>query len=310
MTILYCVKNDDNHLLLNAIKRELPDEQFDVWPSCKNPDEITTAIVWAPPADLFDSLPKLQTVLSMSAGVDNLLGHPGLRPEVSVVRLQDAGMGTLMSEYVLYGTLMAHRKMHQFALGQSQKKWLHETTCKNATDFHVGILGAGILASQAAARLISNGYRVSTWSRTEKRQSKVQSFFGEEQLELFLSDLDAIVCLLPLTNATIGILDKRLFHSLPKGAFLINPGRGQQLVEPDLLEALDSGQLSGAMLDVFAVEPLPQNHPYWEHPRIVITPHLAAETVPEESAKQIRASIEAIKRGEPPAGLVDRVLGY
>lgn len=310
MPILYYVKDDTEDELLKALKHALPDEEFVVWPNFSSPEKITTAVVWGPPDNFFDSLSNLEHVLSMSAGVDHLLKHPGLPAAATIVRLHDAGMGEQMAEYVLYGALMAHRRALDMSIAQSATQWQRSLAIKPASEFCVGILGAGVLATVVANRLVQNKYRVSTWSRTQKQIEKVTSLHGPAQLNDFLKELDVLVCLLPLTEDTYGLINKHLLDTLPRGAFLINPGRGEHIVDDDLLEALDSGQVSGAFLDVFHEEPLPVSHSFWQHPRIIMTPHIAAATQAEASAAQISHSIKCIARNERPPGWVDRQRGY
>lgn len=310
MSILYSVKDDSNDHLLNAIKHALPEQSIVCWPDCPNPEQIEIAIVWGIPEGFFAQLPNLKYLLSLSAGVDYLLNRNDLPQSVSVVRLHDAGMGARMTEYMLMGTLMAQRKMPELAIAQKNAQWMPSLSPTPTSEFHVGLLGAGVLASQVAITLADLGYPVSTWSRQPKQIPGVNSYFGQSQRADFLANLDVLACILPLTQSTAGILNANLFDELPKGAFLINAGRGAHLVEDDLLPALDSGQLSGALLDVFTNEPLTTDHPFWSHPRITITPHVAAETQAEESAGQIARSIECIARGEDPPGLVDRTRGY
>ncbi|MBX2837905.1 MAG: glyoxylate/hydroxypyruvate reductase A [Gammaproteobacteria bacterium] len=310
MSILYSVKDDRNNCLLNAIKQALPEQTIVCWPDCPNPEQIEIAIVWGISEGFFEQFPNLTHLLSLSAGVDYLLNRNDIPDRVSIVRLHDAGMGARMAEYVLMGTLWAQRKMPELAIAQKKAQWMPSLSPALTAEFHVGLLGAGVLASKVAITLADVGYPVSTWSRQPKQIPGVTSYFGQSQRADFLANLDVLACLLPLTPSTAGILNATLFDELPKGAFLINAGRGAHLLEDDLIPALDSGQLSGALLDVFIHEPLTTDHPFWSHPRITITPHVAAETQAAESAAQIGRSLECIARGEDPPGLVDRTRGY
>jgi len=310
VSILYYSAGDPEGRLLAKLRELLPAETILAWPERGDPAAITQAIVWLPPDDFFDGLDNLTHVLSIAAGVDNLLLHPGLSPSLPIVRLQDAGMGEKMAEYVLYGTLHAHRQMPDLLLAQRERRWAREVRTRSAAKFNVGILGAGAIGRVVAERLHANGYAVSCWSRSPKEVPGVTCYAGEAALNDFLNPLQVIVCMLPLTDATRGILNKRLFSALPVGAYVINPGRGAHLVENDLLDALDQGQLSGALLDVFATEPLPAEHAFWNHERIMITPHLAAPSPVRQSAEQIATSLRCIARNETPPGLVDRDQGY
>lgn len=310
--LYYC--QDDNGQLLKAIREGLNDHhQLFEWTQ-EEPipySEIDAAIAWLPPDDFFDKLNKLTHIYALAAGVDHLLDHPKLPENVKVVRLRDAGMGEQMAEYALYGTLHAQRRMVDFRQAQHNQQWQNDISAKPAALTRVGILGAGALGTLVADRLAINGYPVTCWSRTARSQSdNFHTMYGQSALPKFLLQSDVLICLLPLTDDTAGILSSKLFEQLPKGAFLINPGRGGHLVDNDLIEALNSGQLSGALLDVFHHEPLVKNHPFWTHPGIVITPHVAAKSVPGKSADQIIESIRCVERGERPPGQVDRSRGY
>jgi len=309
--LFYC--HGDDGSLLRTLRQRLAAHVIHDW-SDDNPiphDQITAAIAWTPPDGFFDRLTNLTHIYAVAAGVDHFLKTPGLPDDVDVIRLTDAGMGRQMSEYVLYGTLHAQRRMHDFRLAQLEARWDHHLEVKSAQDTRVGILGAGQLGRSVAKRLADNHFSVSCWSRSPKTlPAGITSVSGSAALTEFVSQSDVLVCLLPLTEATTGILNTDLFGHLPKGAFLINPGRGAHLVEADLVEGLQSGQLSGAMLDVFSDEPLPATHPFWLNPRIVVTPHVAAKSLIDESANQIAESIACVEQGGTPAGLVERHRGY
>jgi glyoxylate/hydroxypyruvate reductase A len=309
--LFYC--EGDSGRLLQAFREQLGDHAIYDWQNDRDipHDQISAALVWMPPAHFFDGLSHLTHVYALSAGVDHLLNHPGLPESVTVHRLCDAGMAQQIAEYVLYGVLHAQRSFHDLRKSQAAGVWKTEVHVKSTEAMNVGLLGAGALGSQVAERLALNGYPVRCWSRSPRPFSAgITGFHGADALPEFLSRCDALVCLLPLTDATRGILDSRLFEQLPRGAYLINPGRGAHLVEKDLIGALDSGQLSGALLDVFHTEPLPVEHEFWQHSRIIVTPHVAAKTRINESVKQIIAGILAIEQGEIPDGIVDRQRGY
>lgn len=313
MNFLYYCQDDDGKLL-SAVREKLGNSHkiFD-WLNDQNIpfQSIDAAIVWLPPNNFFDGLENLSHVYALAAGVDHLLKHPGLPSHVNVVRLRDAGMGEQMAEYALLGTLTAQRKMLQIARAQSANQWRHDISASTASETQVGILGAGALGSKVAERLSLNGYPVTCWSRSPHTlPDPIKSVNGPDALEGFLAQSNVLICLLPLTENTKGLLNGELFNKLPQGAFLINPGRGGHLVDEDLIRALDSGQLSGALLDVFHEEPLASSHPFWNHPNIIITPHVAAKSVPDKSAEQIITSIRHVERGELPPGLVNRDRGY
>jgi glyoxylate/hydroxypyruvate reductase A len=313
VNILFYCEGDDG-TLLQAFRTRLPDHHIVDWRSERITTaacNITAAIVWLPPDDFFEAAPDVREIYALAAGVDQLLVHPGLPVNATIIRLCDAGMAQQMAEYVLYGVLHAQRQMGMFRQAQVSRQWAHDITAKPAGATRVGILGAGALGSRVAERLSLNGYTVSCWSRSPQiPDQRLAHAVGREALPGFLSTSDVLVCLLPLTDDTAGILDAVLFAQLPEGAFLINPGRGGHLVEADLLDALQTGRLSGALLDVFCVEPLPACHRFWTHPSIILTPHVAAKSLVAESVDQIVESMHTFARGGIPPGVVDRHRGY
>jgi len=310
MKILYYSSGDANNRVLTALRQKLPEHTIMHWPECDNRKDITTAIVWQPPADFFDGLDNLQHVLSVAAGVDHLLDPPGFPADVKVIRLTDAGMAQPMAEYVLYGVLHAQRRMIALKQAQKQQQWRHELKPYHAQDFRVGILGAGELGLKTAKRLLANLYPVSCWSRTAKNLQNIEHYSGEDGLNNMLPTVQVLVCLLPLTAETHGIINAALLGKLPENAFVINPGRGDHLDETALLASLDSKHISGALLDVFATEPLPESNPLWQHPNVIVTPHIAAPTPVDHAVEQIVESLSMLSAGENPSGLVNRDLGY
>jgi len=310
MSVLFHCSGDTDDRIFTALKAKLPAHPIAKWPNCEDKTNIKTAVVWQPPPDFFDELDNLEHILSVSAGVDHLLNHPGLPADVDIVRLTDAGMAEPMAQFVLYGALHAQRQMSALAQAQRNKQWRHDLGPLPIAQFHVGILGAGELSVVAANRLLVNGFKVSCWSRSTKQLNNIPHFAGRQALDELLPDINALVCLLPLTDETRGILDASLLSKLPDNAFLINPGRGDHLDEQALLNELNSGRLSGALLDVFSTEPLPESHPFWTQPDIIITPHVAAPTDVSGAIEQIAESLKMLEVGEKPRGLVDRNLGY
>jgi len=280
------------------------------WPDIGDPNDIRFAALWLPPEGLFGQLPNLTHIFALSAGVDKLLQAPDLPTDIPIYRLEDGGMAEPMSEYVLYGVLHAQRQFPALMIAQQQQQWVRDAIEPRAKDWQVGILGAGVLASAAARRLVNNGYPVRTWSRTRKSLSGVQSFAGAAELTQFCHGINTLVCLLPLTTETKGILNASLFSHLPAGASLINAARGEHCVDADLLQALDNGTLCHALLDVFHQEPLPPEHPFWSHPRVQITPHIAAPTSGDDAANGVAKAVAEALAGREPAGLVDRKNQY
>ena len=217
------------------------------------------------------------TLISLGAGVEQILRDPNIPLEIPIIRLVEPCVASRMSEYVLLSVLRFHRQAFEYQELQKSQHWkpLPLPLINSCT---VGILGLGALGLTTAQRLKSIGFPVRCWSRTNKDIKEIECFHGADQLKRCLSTCQVLVCLLPLTSKTRGILNSETFLAMPKGSYLINVARGQHLVEQDLLDALDSGQLSGACLDVFSSEPLPQDHPFWLHPNITITPHVATQT--------------------------------
>lgn len=245
----------------------------------------------------------------MGAGVDHVLQDGTYPKNVPLARVVDPYLTAGMSEYVVLHVLAAHRDLRRSLADQHAGRW-DQFAVARADDTRIGILGLGELGRDAARKLAPFGYRLAGWSRTRKTEPGIESFAGPAELDAFLARTDILVCLLPLTGETRGILNARAFAALPKGAHVINAARGAHLVEADLIAALDSGHLAGATLDVFATEPLPPGSPLWRHPKIWITPHIAALTDAPSTARTMADSIHRMRRGERPHHEVDLTRGY
>jgi glyoxylate/hydroxypyruvate reductase A len=287
----------------------MPQLEVRLWPEIGNPAEIDYALVWRPEPGLLASLPNLKLILSLGAGVDHILCDPFLPRHVPIVRLVDPYMTDAMSEYITLQVLRLHRQDVDYRAQQEAGIW-RELDQKNATERPVGILGFGELGQDAGRKLKGLGFDVAFWTRTPKSVAGFRGYAGEAGLAALLGRSEILVCLLPLTAATEGILNSATFGMLPRGAALINAARGQHLVEEDLLSALSNGQLSAAVLDVFRDEPLPPGHPFWRHPRIVMTPHSAAATHPPTAAPIILENIRCFEEGRPLLNRVDPARGY
>ncbi|MGP3005851.1 glyoxylate/hydroxypyruvate reductase GhrA [Serratia marcescens] len=307
------------HPLFNAqewlagIKQRLPQAEIREW---QRGDERPAdyALVWRPPHEMLANRRDLKAVFALGAGVDAILDqerkHPGtLSAGVPLLRLEDTGMAQQMQEYALSYVLRYFRRFDEYQALQQRQEW-QPLDPHSLDDFTIGILGAGVLGQSVARKLTEFGFSVRCWSRSAKQIDGVQSFAGEAQRAAFLDGVKLLINLLPNTPETVGILNRELFAQLSSGAYLINIARGAHLVEADLLAALEQGQLAAATLDVFAREPLPQDHPFWRHPRVTITPHIAAITLPQQAMDQIAANIRALEAGHAPAGVVDRQRGY
>jgi len=291
----------------------LPEHEIRYWPdigaTAADRAAIEYALVWHPEPGLLASLPNLKMIFGLGAGIDHLLRDPDLPRHVPIVRLVDPYMTDAMSEYVALSVLRLHRQDLDYLAQQRAAVW-EEREQKNAAERPVGILGFGTLGQDAGRKLRALGFDVAGWSRGDNPVAGFATFAGPDGLDRLLARSEILVCLLPLTPETAGILNSANFARLPRGAGIVNAGRGGHLVEEDLIPALDSGQLSGAVLDVFRDEPLPSHHPFWRHPRIIVTPHIAAETHPPTAAPIIRDAIRQREAGLPIANRVDLARGY
>ncbi len=313
MNIIFYHPTLDSKPWIDGIQQRLPEAQVRAWHrGDSNPADY--ALVWHPPQEMLAPRGELKGIFVMGAGVDAILTQeqraPGTLPAgVPLIRLEDTGMALQMQEYALASVLRYFRRLDEYQLFQQQKQWRPLPAHKHS-EFTVGILGAGVLGKAVAEKLTDLKFKVRSWSRTPKTQQGVESFHGKEQLNDFVSGCKLLINLLPNTPQTAGILNRNLFAQLPRQAYLVNLGRGMHLVEGDLLNALDNGQIAAATLDVFVHEPMQRMHPFWSHPRVSITPHIAADTLPEEAMDSIVANINAIETGKTPVGLVDLVRGY
>jgi glyoxylate/hydroxypyruvate reductase A len=309
MALLFKSEIDRADLWAEALRRCDPMLEVRVWPEIGDSAEIDYALVWKPPRGLLGSLPNLRLIFSLGAGIDHLTSDPELPPDIPVLRMVEPGLTAGMTEYVVMSALMHHRRMLDYAAMQREKMWDILPT-PLATDRKVGIMGLGVLGADAAAALASLGFEVTGWSRHPKSVRGVSSFHGAEQFKAFLAGCEILVCLLPLTAETRGILNARTLAMLPRGAAVINVGRGDLLAEDDLLQALDSGQIGAATLDVFAAEPLAPEHPFWAHPRVIVTPHCASMTLPDSGARAVIENIRRLEAGQELLHVADLGRGY
>lgn len=279
-----------------ALAPYLPDVGFRVWPNVRDPDEVEFALVWEPPAGFHEPFRNLRTVMSVGAGVDHLLRLRDLPERLKLARVVDPFLTQMMCEYVLFASLRYHREIDLFEQAQASSEW-RPTRVKPAAERTVGVMGLGQIGGAAARLLAQHGFRVRGWSRSPKSLAGVEDFIGDSQLSDFLSGTEILVCLLPLTERTKRILDGSNLGRLPRGACLVNVGRGAELVDEALLELLDAGHLRGATLDVFNEEPLPAGHRFWSHPRVLVTPHIAAYTDPSSAATQVAENVRRTLAG-------------
>lgn len=309
MAVLILAPTRDPAPWIRALHAVDPTLDIRVWPDVGNEADIDFAIVWKHPQGELRRYPNLRCVSSLGAGVDHLLQDPGLPEQVAITRVVDPLVIQSMVQYIVLAVLHHVREWERYRADQKARRWepdLSSGTLPRA----VGIMGMGKLGSAAAVELVRLGFKVGGWSRTPKQIEGVKSFFGRGQLAEFLAGTQVLVCMLPLTAETRDILNRETFFHLPKSAYLINVARGEHLVEEDLLTALDEGVLSGACLDVFRQEPLPREHPFWSHPRIWVTPHVASITDPMSAATQIVENIHRLRKEEALLNRVDPRRGY
>jgi glyoxylate/hydroxypyruvate reductase A len=273
-------------------------------------EEVRFALVWDPEPGRLASYPFLRLIFCSGAGADGILRDPLLPRQVPIVRLATPGAAQRMGEYVCWAVLSLLKGARRWALNQAAGRWDYFEPRLSAPECRVGVMGLGVLGARAAQMLAALGFPVAGWSRTPKTIAGVESFAGPEALDAFLARSDILVCLLPDTPATRGLLSAPLFAKLPPGAAIVNAGRGAQQVLPDILAALDCGRLSGAVLDVFEEEPLPPDHPAWRHPRLIVTPHCAALAPKAERARFAAEVIRCLERGEPLPNRCDPDRGY
>jgi glyoxylate/hydroxypyruvate reductase A len=309
MVILFKSDASRSDHWVRAFAQQAPEMELRLYPEVGRPEDIDYALVWQPPPGLLATLPRLRAIFSVGAGVDHLASDPDLPAGVPLVRMVEPGLSEGMSEYVAMHVLMHHRFFLDYQAQQRAHVW-EEIQQLPAAERRVGILGVGALGLECVARLRPFGFQLLGWSREPKVVSGVTCFHGPEGLRRMLPQTDILVSLLPLTPATRNLLDRKVFGALPRGASYINAARGGQQVEKDLLEALASGQLAGASLDVFQQEPLPPESPFWDHPRVLLTPHVAAMTMAPTAVAQVIANIRRFERGEPLQNTVDLVRGY
>ncbi len=309
MTLLFVSQALDGEEWREEFERLVPGIDFRVWPEVGKPEDVEMIAVWETPRGEFTRYPNLRLIVSLGHGVDHLFDDPDLPAQVPIARLVDESMKRQMAAWVIAGVLRYHGRFAAYERLQREARWA-PTVPRDPADTHVGILGLGALGGEVARHLVALGFAVSGWSRTRKHVRAVESFAGDDALERFLGRCEVVVCLLPLTPATEDILNAKTFGWMKRGAYLVNAGRGALVVEDDLLAALDSGRLSGAFLDVVRTEPLPAGHPLWRHPKVVITPHVAAETVARACAPQVAENYSRLKDGRPLLNLVDREREY
>jgi len=306
MRVTVCCANTKIEPWLDGLRAALPGATIEAWqPGAPVADH---AVVWAPPQQFLDEQAGLKGIFNIGAGVDALM-KLRLPASARVVRLDDAGMSVQMAEFVCHAVIRHFRELDGYEADVAQGRWSYRKP-RSRAEFPVGVMGLGVLGVRVARALRQFDFPVLGWSRSPKAIDGVECFAGPAQLDAFLVRTRILVCLLPLTPDTEGVMNRANLAKLQPGAYVINVARGAHLVDEDLIALLDNGHLAGAALDVFRTEPLPAEHPFWRHPKIAVTPHTSARTLREESIAQIAAKMLAMERGEPVPGVVDPGRGY
>jgi glyoxylate/hydroxypyruvate reductase A len=306
--VVFYSQFDDPVAWQKALQAELPDLAFHAHPDVGDPQAIRYALTWKPPAGFFAAFPNLALVVNLGAGVDSLVARDDL-PDVPISRLQDDGMVALMTSYVLFSVLRYARDIPALERAQRRGEW-HYIHPRPLSAIKVGVLGLGELGAAAAAALALIGLDVTGWARTQKTTAGVRCVAGRNALDDVLRENEIIVILLPLTPETRGLIGARELALMRPGAKLINAARGAVIDEAALIAALDTGRIAEATLDAFNVEPLPPAHPFWAKENVLITPHLASITVPEQAARDVAESIRRVRSGQAPLHAVDARRGY
>jgi len=311
MAILFMSKAPGNtEAYVPLLKGQLPDQDIRVWPDAVgNPTDIEYAVIGAPEQGVLGKLPNLKAVLSLWAGVDSLLADPTFPRHLPLARMVDPLLAVDMTHFAIHWVLHFHRGLHRYAAFQRKAEW-RPILYPEASARRIGVMGLGVLGADAATKLAGLGFAVAGWDAVAKPLDGVETFVGADGLTAFLNRTEILIVLLPLTPETRGLICARTLSALPEGAYLISLARGGHVVETDLLAALDTGRLAGALLDAFSEEPLPADHAFWRHPKVIVTPHVASKTTPRTAAAEIATDIRRLLAGQMPRHLVDVERGY
>ena len=307
--ILFVCEQKDPQLWLKALERQLPEANIHLFPEIPDPLSIQFAICWKPKSNILDPFVNLKVIQSLGASVHHILSTQKLDKEVIVCKMADDYLSNDMFEYVLACAMDWIRNMPAYRRLQLQKQWKGETY-RRIQATHIGLLGLGTIGSVVAKKLIQTGFKVSAWSNSSKTRDGINTYHGQEGLKEMLNELDLLVNLLPLTSSTIELINEKFLNTLPVNTALINVGRGAHIEEQALLKALDSGHLGYAYLDVFSEEPLSKSHPFWKHPKIQISPHIASLTDPESGTRLIVENFRRFKLGKELLHSVSKERGY
>ena len=292
----------------DTVAEKLPDLELRIWPDTGEPADIEYLAFMQPDFDILPTFPNLKAMFSRSAGVEAFVDHPKM-PKVPLGKMEPPGGDPMMTEYVVMHVLRFHRDMPGYQAAQANREWLRKRIVR-PEERRVGFLGFGMMAKAPALVLKSLGFPVSAWVRSSREKEEVPILHGPDQLERFLNQTDIAVCLLPLTRETDGIFCARTFAMMPRGAMLINVGRGKHVVYDDLIRSLDSGQLSYAALDALWPEPLPSDSPLWLHPKITVMPHVARRPTVAQLVTEIASNIRSLEAGGRLLQQIDIAMGY
>lgn len=309
MALLFYSEYDDPADWGTHLREAIPGLDFRVWPEVGNPSDIQAAIVWKAPEGELRKLPNLKLIINLGAGVDSIVQDKSLPEGIPIVRIADPDMSRMMAQFVLAAVLRHYREFVTFARAQKDRRW-HYIHPREAPTCSVGVMGLGNLGATAAAELVRQGFKVCGWARTPKSLEGVEAFHGKAGFAPFLAKCEILVVMLPLTPETEGVLDANALSLLPRGAKIVNVGRGRLVNEDALIAALRSGQIAEATLDVFRVEPLPADSPLWSFDQVLVTPHLASVAIPRTAARQVAENLRRVSAGEPLINVVDPKRGY
>ncbi len=309
MALLFYSEYDDPQDWGKHLRDAIPGLDFRVWPEVGNAAEIEAAIVWKAPEGELRKYPNLKLIINLGAGVDSIVRDRSLPQGIPIVRIADPDMSRMMAQFVLAAVLRHYRDFVPFARAQKERRW-HYIHPREAPTCSVGVMGLGSLGATAAKELVRQGFKVAGWSRTPKSIEGVESFSGEAGFAPFLARSEILAVMLPLTPQTEGILDTKALALLPRGAKIVNVGRGRLVDEDALIVALRSGHIAEATLDVFRTEPLPAESPLWDFDQVLVTPHLASVAIPRTAARQVAENLRRLAAGEPLINVVDPARGY
>lgn len=309
MALLFYSQFDDAADWGKHLRNAIPSLDFRVWPDVGEPEDVTAALVWKAPEGELRKFPNLKLIINLGAGVDSIVKDRSLPAGIPIVRIADPEMSRMMAQFVLAAVLRHYRDFVSFSRAQKERRW-HYIHPREAPTCSVGVMGLGNLGGMAAHELVRQGFKVKGWARSPKKIEGVESFHGKSGFAPFLAKSEILVVMLPLTPQTDGLLDAEALAKLPRGAKIINVGRGRLIDEDALIAALSSGHIAEATLDVFREEPLPAASPLWEFEQVLVTPHLASVAIPRTASRQVAENLRRLGSGEPLLNVVDPGRGY